>query len=143
MSTTETSEEAMKSSTTTTTYHGTAQRSGVGNDAANTASDTIRQVNLRHLVNLALSSSPKAGVVNFNLLKVFLLELLKALNLQNHELKFDPNTIDSSLTAGLLDGEITQSALDAANQSLLVILGSRLELYLKLINLLFIRRHFW
>lgn len=121
MSTTETSEEGMKSSTTY--HHGTAvppARSGGGNDANN---GEIRQVNLRHLVNLALSSSPKAGVVNFNLLKVFLLELLKALNLQNHELKFDPNTIDSSLTAGLLDGEITQSALDAANQSLLVILA--------------------
>lgn len=80
------------------------------------ASGVGRQLNLKHLVNLALSSSPKAGVVNFNLLKVFLLELLKALDLQNHEFKLDPNTLESS-TAALLENEITASALDAANQS--------------------------
>lgn len=45
-------------------------------------------LNLNNLVHLALSSSPQlGGIVNFNILKTFLLELLKALNLQNYELK--------------------------------------------------------
>lgn len=46
------------------------------------------QLNLTRLVNLALSSSPKVGIVNFNLLKTVLLELIKALNLQHFEPKF-------------------------------------------------------
>lgn len=44
-------------------------------------------LDLNKLVNLALNS-PRVGIVNFNILKVFLIELLKALNLQNHEPKF-------------------------------------------------------
>ena len=45
-------------------------------------------LNLNNLVHLAISSSPQlGGIVNFNILKTFLLELLKALNLQNYELK--------------------------------------------------------
>ena len=111
---TETSDEIKKSPQSaayTTTSTNNPNLFGLG---------STNMVNLKHLVNLALSSSPKSGVVNFNLLKVFLLELLKALNLQNHEFKFDPNGVDASSIAGLLDGEITQSDLDAANQSLLV-----------------------
>ena len=46
-------------------------------------------LNLNRLVHLALSSSPKVGIVNFNILKTFLLELLKALNIQNFEPKFN------------------------------------------------------
>jgi len=45
-------------------------------------------LNLNRLVHLALNSSPKLGIVNFNILKTFLLELLKALNLQGFEPKF-------------------------------------------------------
>jgi hypothetical protein len=50
------------------------------------------QLNLTKLVNLALSSSPKVGIVNFNVLKTFLLELINALNLQNYEPKFGDET---------------------------------------------------
>ena len=50
------------------------------------------QLNLTGLVNLALSSSPKVGIVNFNVLKTFLLELINALNLQNYEPKFGDET---------------------------------------------------
>lgn len=46
------------------------------------------ELNLNRLVNLALNSSPQVGIVNFNILKTFLLELLKALNLQYYEPKF-------------------------------------------------------
>jgi hypothetical protein len=46
------------------------------------------EINLKRLVNLALNSSPQVGIVNFNILKTFLLELLKALNIQNYEPKF-------------------------------------------------------
>jgi hypothetical protein len=46
------------------------------------------ELNLKRLVNLALNSSPKVGIVNFNILKTFLLELLKALNIQHYEPTF-------------------------------------------------------
>ncbi len=51
-----------------------------------------KDLNLTKLVNLALSSSPKVGIVNFNVLKTFLLELINALNLQNYEPKFGDET---------------------------------------------------
>lgn len=52
------------------------------------------QVDLNKLVDLALNS-PKIGIVNFNLLKTFLVELLKALNLQNYEPKFGESDIEA------------------------------------------------
>jgi hypothetical protein len=52
------------------------------------------QVDLNKLVDLALNS-PKIGIVNFNLLKTFLVELLKALNLQNYEPKFGESDIET------------------------------------------------
>ena len=48
-------------------------------------------LDLNKLVNLALNS-PRVGVVNFNILKTFLLELLKALNLQHYEPKFSDDS---------------------------------------------------
>ena len=54
-------------------------------------------LDLNKLVNLALNS-PRVGVVNFNILKTFLIELLKALNLQHYEPKFG----DDSETKNLL-----------------------------------------
>lgn len=53
-------------------------------------------LNLQNLVNLALNS-PEIGAVNFNVLKKFLLELLKALKLENFELKFDNDNDESDL----------------------------------------------
>ena len=58
------------------------------------------EINLTRLVHLALNSSPKVGIVNFNVLKTFLLELLKALNMQNFEPKFGADDAD---TRSLLD----------------------------------------
>jgi hypothetical protein len=55
-------------------------------------SSSNEQLNLTKLVNLALSSSPKVGIVNFNVLKTLLLELINALNLQNYEPKFGEDT---------------------------------------------------
>jgi len=50
------------------------------------------------MVHLALNSSPNVGIVNFNILKTFLLELLNALNLQHFEPHFtDNNDIKSVL----------------------------------------------
>lgn len=65
-------------------------------------------LNLNRLVHLALSSSPKVGIVNFNILKTFLLELLKALNIQNFEPKFNDdfdakNLIEDALQTELQD----------------------------------------
>lgn len=59
------------------------------NDIATTTAIQDKDLsNLNDLVHLAISSSPQlGGIVNFNILKTFLLELLKALNLQNYELK--------------------------------------------------------
>lgn len=74
----------------------------------------VSKLNLKHLVNLALSSSPKAGVVNFNLLKVFLLELLKALDLGSHEFKLDSSSMEPNL-ASLVDNEMITD-FDSANQ---------------------------
>lgn len=58
-------------------------------------------LDLNKLVNLALNS-PRVGVVNFNILKTFLIELLKALNLQHYEPKFG----DDSETKNLLQNII-------------------------------------
>ena len=49
---------------------------------------TQETINLTRMVHLALNSSPNVGIVNFNILKSFLLKLLEALNLQNYEPKF-------------------------------------------------------
>jgi len=66
-----------------------------------------KDLNLNKLVHLALSSSPQlGGIVNFNILKTFLLELLKALNLQSYELKLsgddneliNQNLVNNNLT---------------------------------------------
>jgi hypothetical protein len=67
------------------------------------------QLNLTKLVNLALSSSPKAGIVNFNVLKTFLLELINALNLQNYEPKFGEDTknlVEDAIKNEIQHGEI-------------------------------------
>jgi hypothetical protein len=50
---------------------------------------SIKQMNLTNLLHLALNSAPKAnlGIVNFDILKTFLLELLKASNLQTFEIQ--------------------------------------------------------
>jgi DNA repair exonuclease SbcCD ATPase subunit len=53
------------------------------------------ELNLKRMVDLALNSQPKLGIVNFNMLKTFLLELLKALNLQNHEIKFADGDVET------------------------------------------------
>jgi glutamine-rich protein 2 len=58
-------------------------------------------LNLQNLVNLALNS-PEVGAVNFNILKRFLLELLKTLKLENFELKFDGSDEDSNLMGDIL-----------------------------------------
>jgi hypothetical protein len=76
-------------------------------------------LNLNRLVELALNSSPRVGVVNFNILKTFLIELLKALNLQSFEPKFDDEN-DASTKA------VLQNAITAENQQ---------DKLLKLINL--------
>lgn len=55
------------------------------------------ELNLNRLVHLALNSSPQVGIVNFNLLKTFLVELLKALNLQYYEPKFGEDSAIKSL----------------------------------------------
>jgi hypothetical protein len=49
-------------------------------------------IDLNKMVHIALQS-PKIGIVNFTILKTFLLELLKALNLQNYEPKFEDNSV--------------------------------------------------
>ena len=54
-------------------------------------------MNLYKLVHLALDSSPRLAVVNFNLLKTFLLELLKALNLQQHEFKLNGHESEDAI----------------------------------------------
>lgn len=53
------------------------------------------ELNLKRMVDLALNSQPKLGIVNFNMLKTFLLELLKALNLQNHEIKLGEEDVET------------------------------------------------
>lgn len=63
------------------------------------------ELNLNRLVNLALSSSPKVGIVNFNLLKTFLIELLKALNLQHYEPKFGDDTETNNLVLDAIENE--------------------------------------
>lgn len=77
----------------------------VGLTAAAAPSYKINDLNLNNLIHLALSSSPKVGVVNFNLLKVFLLELLKALNLQNYEIQLNDEGTDSIETKKLLEDD--------------------------------------
>jgi hypothetical protein len=59
--------------------------------SANIAS-TKTIIDLNKLVHIALQS-PKIGIVNFAILKTFLLELLKALNLQNYEPKFEDHSV--------------------------------------------------
>jgi hypothetical protein len=67
----------------------------------NSRKEEQQQLNLTRLVNLALNSSPKVGIVNFNLLKTLLIELINALNLQNYEPKFadddTKNIVDEAL----------------------------------------------
>jgi hypothetical protein len=63
------------------------------------------ELNLKRLVDLALNSSPKVGIVNFNVLKTFLLELLKALNLQNFEPKFGDDHEAKSLVENAIEFE--------------------------------------
>ena len=77
------------------------------------------EVNLNLLVNLALSSSPKAGIVNFNILKTFLIELLKALNLQNFEPKF----------SDVSESQVILEAInnDAQHESLMNLIGGNNE----------------
>jgi hypothetical protein len=58
-------------------------------------------LDLNKLVNLALNS-PRVGVVNFNILKTFLLELLKALNLQHYEPKFGDDSETKSLLQNII-----------------------------------------
>lgn len=48
-------------------------------------------VDLTSMVNIALNTSPGIGIVNFNILKSFLLELLKALKLDNFKPNFEEN----------------------------------------------------
>jgi hypothetical protein len=60
----------------------------INNPLGATGISKQNEINLKRLVNLALNSSPQVGIVNFNILKTFLLELLKALNIQNYEPKF-------------------------------------------------------
>jgi hypothetical protein len=67
-------------------------------------------LSLSRLVDLALCSAPNVGVVNFNLLKIFLLELLKALNVQNHELRLDENDQNAK---SLIEEAISTSELKA------------------------------
>ncbi len=60
-----------------------------------TGLNKANELNLKRMVDLALNSQPKLGIVNFNMLKTFLLELLKALNLQNHEIKFADGDVET------------------------------------------------
>ncbi|RNA31853.1 glutamine-rich 2-like isoform X4 [Brachionus plicatilis] len=63
------------------------------------------ELNLNRLVHLALNSSPQVGIVNFNLLKTFLLELLKALNLQQFEPKFGEDSDINTLVNDAIQSE--------------------------------------
>lgn len=67
-------------------------------------------INLNRMVNLALNSSPSVGIVNFNILKSFLLELLNALNLQNFEPKFGGNEEIKNLIDDALKNESDQES---------------------------------
>jgi len=73
-------------------------------------------VDLSRLVNLALNS-PRVGVVNFNILKTFLIELLKALNLQNYEPKFGEDTHTKALIQDFI--KINDAESNADNSSFL------------------------
>lgn len=63
------------------------------------------ELSLQRLLDLALNSSPKVGIVNFNVLKTFLLELLRALNLQNYEPKFGDDSAAKSLLENAIELE--------------------------------------
>jgi hypothetical protein len=63
-------------------------------------------VDLTNMVNIALNTSPGIGIVNFNVLKSFLLELLKALKLDN----FKPNLEENTEIIGLLDSALKESS---------------------------------
>lgn len=75
-------------------------------------------LNLNRLVHLALNSSPKVGIVNFNVLKTFLLELLKALNLQSFEPKFneDDNETKYLIEDAILNETDNDNFIDNANE---------------------------
>lgn len=67
--------------------------------------DKTSELSLTRLVHLALSSSPQVGIVNFNLLKTFLLELLKALNVQHYEPKFGDDSDIKNLVKDAIQSE--------------------------------------
>lgn len=65
----------------------------------------VDQIDLNRMVHLALSSSPNVGIVNFNILKTFLLELLNALDLQNFEPRFGENNDIKNLLVDAIKNE--------------------------------------
>ena len=71
------------------------QAGGASTIITTTGLNKASELNLKRMVDLALNSQPKLGIVNFNMLKTFLLELLKALNLQNHEIKFADGDLET------------------------------------------------
>jgi hypothetical protein len=73
-------------------------------------------IDLSKLVNLALNS-PRVGIVNFNILKTFLIELLKALNLQNYEPKFGEDTNTKAFIQDFI--KINDAESNADNSSFL------------------------
>jgi hypothetical protein len=73
-------------------------------DTSKSTVQVEKKMNLTSLLHLALNSTPKAnlGIVNFDILKTFLLELLKASNLQTFEIQLGDdekttNIIESAL----------------------------------------------
>ena len=75
-------------------------------------------LNLNRLVHLALNSSPKLGIVNFNILKTFLLELLKALNLQGFEPKFNEEDAETQhLIEDAIQNELTDQDVNDPSSS--------------------------
>jgi hypothetical protein len=74
-------------------------------------------IDLTRMVHLALNSSPNVGIVNFNILKTFLLELLTALNLQHFEPHFtDNNDIKNLLVDAIRNDASTDNTNNQGQQ---------------------------
>ena len=100
---------------------------------------TQETINLNRMVHLALNSSPNVGIVNFNILKSFLLKLLEALNLQNHEPKFgEDNDIVSLLDDAIKTEEqndsihnVSEKGGDTGKQNVSILTGDMVPLTLE------------
>ncbi|CAF0811876.1 unnamed protein product [Brachionus calyciflorus] len=79
------------------------------------STDKNSDISLNRLLHLALCSSPQVGIVNFNLLKTFLLELLKALNLQHFEPKFSDDSNIQNLVNDVLQNQSNNEKFNLNN----------------------------